>query len=101
MKLIMIDLDNTLINSDYQLNVAVKKFRDTIKELTKKNIKVGLCSDSATITLRQWTQKLQLTGPIIAERGAVICYDANSIETILDGPNTLVAGLSASISQAS
>ena len=88
MKLILLDLDNTLIDADYHLTVPEKEFHAVIQELTKKDIRVGLCSDSAVITLRQWADRLKLTGPIVAERGAVLWDSSQRIENILDVPGT-------------
>ena len=84
MKLVLLDLDNTLINSNYKLTVPEVKFRTVIQELARKDVQVGLCSDSATITLRQWADRLGLTGPIVAERGAVVWNPAEQIENILE-----------------
>ena len=88
MKLILLDLDNTLIDSGYNLNVPENKFRSLVQELADRNVCVGLCSDSAVITLRQWADRLGLTGPIIAERGAVVWDPALGTADIIDAPGT-------------
>ena len=72
MKLVLLDLDNTLVDANYCLTSPEEEFCDMVVKLAKKNVHIGLCSDSAIITLRQWTDRLDLTGPIIGERGAVI-----------------------------
>jgi len=84
MKLVLLDLDNTLIDADYCLTVPENKFRAVVRELTGNGVCIGLCSDSAIITLRQWADRLGLTGPIIAERGAVVWDSARQIGNILD-----------------
>lgn len=84
MKLILLDLDNTLIDADYRLTVPENEFRTVVQELASKDVRVGLCSDSAVITLRQWADRLGLTGPIVAERGAVVWDSARQTENILD-----------------
>ncbi len=84
MKIIFLDLDKTLINADYKLTVPENQFRLVVKKLLRKNICVGLCSDSAIITLREWSCHLGLTGPIIAERGAVIWDPVQQTENILN-----------------
>jgi hydroxymethylpyrimidine pyrophosphatase-like HAD family hydrolase len=89
MKLVLLDLDDTLIDTDYCLTVPENEFRAVIQELNDKGVCVGLCSDSAVITLRQWVDRLGLTGPIVAERGAVVWDSARQIENILDIPRTV------------
>lgn len=88
MKLILLDLDNTLIGADYRLTVSENEFRTVVQELANKDIRVGLCSDSAVITLRQWADHLGLTGPIVAERGAVIWDSAKQTEQIIEPSKT-------------
>lgn len=80
MKLVFLDLDSTLIDSDYKTTIPEKKFSSIVKELEKENVCIGLCSDSAVITLRQWSECLKLTGPIVAERGGVI-WSNNIVES--------------------
>lgn len=84
MKLVFLDLDNTLIDGDYRLNVSEHAFRAVVQELADKDVRVGLCSDSAVITLRQWADRLGLTGPIVAERGAVVWDPIQEIEEALE-----------------
>jgi len=88
MKLILLDLDNTLIDSDYNLNIPENEFRLEVQRLADRNICVGLCSDSAVITLKQWVGRLGLTGPIIAERGAVVWDHMLGTTDIIDVPGT-------------
>lgn len=84
MKLVLLDLDNTLIDGEYRLNVPENEFRSVVQELADKDVCVGLCSDSAVITLRQWADRLGLTGPIVAERGAVIWDSVKQTEHIIE-----------------
>ena len=88
MKLILLDLDNTLIDSDYNLNVSENEFRLEVQKLADRNVCVGLCSDSAVITLRQWAGRLGLTGPIVAERGGVVWSPITKTADIIDIPAT-------------
>lgn len=72
--LVLIDLDKTLIDANYKLTVPKERLKKIIQRLAGKKINVGLCSDSSVISLRQWAERLGITGPLIAERGA-ITYD--------------------------
>lgn len=72
MNIVLLDLDKTLIDPNYKLNVPESVFCDVIKKLLAKDTIVGLCSDSSVLTLNQWANRLGLTGPIVAERGSVI-----------------------------
>lgn len=83
MKLVLLDLDNTLIDANYRVTVPENEFRRIVEELAQKDICVGLCSDSAVETLRQWADRLGLAGPIVAERGAVVWDPARQIGNIL------------------
>jgi len=71
-KLVLIDLDNTLIDFNYRLTVPKEIFCEEVRELSNQDVCLGLCSDSAVITLRYWADYLAIKGPIVAERGAVI-----------------------------
>lgn len=88
MKLVLLDLDNTLIGADYNLTVSEDELRTTVSGLSKRDIRIGLCSDSALITLRQWSKRLKLTGPIVAERGAVIWDPIQQTEELIGTSTT-------------
>ena len=75
--LVLIDLDKTLIDSNYKLTVSEEKFQRIVKKLDDRKILVGLCSDSAIPSLVQWAKRLGIKGPLIAERGAVV-FDQES-----------------------
>jgi hydroxymethylpyrimidine pyrophosphatase-like HAD family hydrolase len=72
MKLVLFDVDGTLIDTDYNLTVPDEEFLAVIREAQDHEVMIGLCSDSATITLMQWSSRLALNGPIVAERGATV-----------------------------
>ncbi|TAN58745.1 hypothetical protein EPN15_00180 [Patescibacteria group bacterium] len=84
MKLVLLDLDNTLIDANYNLTAPKDELCAVVRELASRDIHIGLCSDSAVITLRQWTERLGLTGPIVAERGAVLWDAVEQTEEVLE-----------------
>lgn len=84
MKIVLLDLDNTLIDADYNLTSSEDELRLVARELAKRDVHIGLCSDSAVVTLRQWTKRLEFSGPIIAERGAVIWNSVLRREEVLE-----------------
>jgi len=88
MKIVLLDLDNTLIDADYNLTSSEDELRSIARELAKRDVHVGLCSDSAVITLKQWTNRLGFSGPIVAERGAVIWNLALQTEEVLEPSTT-------------
>lgn len=87
-KLVLIDLDNTLIDSDYKLSVPINDFRACAESLENVGVSIGLCSDSAVVTLQQWKNKLGIKGPVVAERGAVIWDPQGNNELILQPMET-------------
>lgn len=68
----LIDLDETLINKKYQLTIPEKTFKKIAGKLERQNIVMGLCSDSSVTSLKQWSDRLGISGPLIAECGAVV-----------------------------
>lgn len=82
--LALIDLDKTLIDANYRLTAPEEKFREIIRQLTDKKIIVGLCSDSAIMTLRQWAERFKITGPLIAERGAIVWNQETKSQELVD-----------------
>ncbi|MFA5886368.1 MAG: HAD hydrolase family protein [Patescibacteria group bacterium] len=70
--LVLIDLDLTLINREYNLTLPLDQVCAAISEAKKNGVMIGLNSDSSHHTLIDWYKKLGLDGPIILERGAVI-----------------------------
>ncbi len=86
--LVLIDLDKTLIDSNYKLTVSEGKFRKIVKKLNDRKILVGLCSDSAVPSLDQWAKRLGIKGPLIAERGAVVFDQESKTKKIVNSCET-------------
>lgn len=69
-KLLLFDLDKTLIDSDYQITDQEIFFE--IQRVQSLGWTLGLNSDSPLKTMQEWKKKLGLNGPLIAERGAIV-----------------------------
>lgn len=80
-RLVMIDLDKTLIDRNYQVSVpngeqlvamAVQACRD-------QGIEVGLASDTALVNLQEWAVRFGMGGPLIGEFGACVGLSSGEI----------------------
>lgn len=69
-RLILIDLDKTLIDATYQ--VTNIRIYDEIKRVQALGWQLGLSSDTPLEPLRRWLNEFGLNGPIVAERGALL-----------------------------
>jgi HAD superfamily hydrolase (TIGR01484 family) len=77
---ILIDLDNTLIDKNYAL--TDQSVIPALANLQLRGYQVGLSSDSGLTTLTDWSKKLMLNGPIIAERGAIVRTSTGNIRYV-------------------
>ncbi len=82
-RMIFLDVNGTLIPEDSQhgdiAEADLRDFQTEVSRLTASGIAVGLCSDSPLPQLQQFATKLGLTGPIIAENGAVVSYGTTRV----------------------
>ncbi|MFA5745070.1 MAG: HAD hydrolase family protein [Candidatus Paceibacterota bacterium] len=86
-KLVLIDLDKTLVDQNYQITISIEKLHETIRRARSHGLIVGLCSDSSATTLSRIALEYGIEGPIIAERGAMIKIGEEEIRVI---PDTVV-----------
>jgi len=75
-KLILIDLDKTLISSNYQITNNL--IFSTIKRVISSGWQVGISSDTPLTSLLEWRKKFSMNGPLIAERGALVWIPTDS-----------------------
>ena len=68
-KLVLVDLDKTLIDESYKLTDDLS---EVVELCRSKGIRLGLCSDSPLKPLMRWAEKLGFDGPIVAELGALV-----------------------------
>jgi len=71
-KLVLVDLDMTLIDRGYSLTLPPEQLIAAIVSAQAKGVVIGLNSDSNFPTLEAWHDRLGLNGPIISERGSRI-----------------------------
>lgn len=81
-KVVLIDLDKTLIDTSYKLT---DNLSEVVKLCRSKGVHLGLCSDTPLKPLMRWAEKLGFDGPIIAELGALV-YLPESKQTIITHP---------------
>jgi len=81
--LVFLDVNGTLIPDDSDGTIdheSLTVFKQVTSELKQKGFEIGLCSDSPLPQLKEFSQKLGLTGPIIAENGNIISYSGKEIK---------------------
>lgn len=71
-KIILIDLDKTIIDKNYQ--ITDESLLPVLQKAQEEGWVIGLSSDTPLAALKIWAKRLGVSGPILAERGAVI-YD--------------------------
>jgi hydroxymethylpyrimidine pyrophosphatase-like HAD family hydrolase len=71
-RIVLLDLDVTLVNRDHKLTVSEDSVRSVIDRVQAKDTLVGLNSDTALLPLKLWAQRLGLKGPLLAEKGQVL-----------------------------
>lgn len=71
-RVILLDIDETLLTPDYQLTVSIERFRHLVRSVQSDGTYVGLNSDTPLFPLRSWAHRLDLKGPLIGEKGQVL-----------------------------
>jgi len=80
--LVLVDLDKTLIDENYNPNMDVSSFRKIVTEVQNSGVTISLMSDSAGNTLKYWKEKFGFNGPIISENGIEIVWPNHSISVL-------------------
>ena len=83
MRLVLLDLDKTLIDERYRLTIDSARVVEVVTTCANAGISVGFCSDSPLLTLMQWAQQLHIGGPIVFEQGAGVYQSAAQTSTIV------------------
>jgi len=81
-KLVVSDLDGTLLNSDHEVTEASRK---TIEQLKENNIKFAIATGRIYSSASDIANELDLDAPVIACNGAVI-YDKKKEQILYDAP---------------
>lgn len=69
--LVLLDVDETLLDVNYQLTVPLGHWREAVDRAQARGATVGLNSDTSFPHLQRWARQYGIHGPIIAERGAL------------------------------
>lgn len=85
-KIVLLDLDGTVLNRDYQITVPEKIFKSSIKKFQSSKFVIGISSDSAADTIVKFMQVHGIIGPVIAEKGAFLIIKAKGFT---NGVNTI------------
>lgn len=74
--LVLLDVDKTIIDVDYQLNVPEEVFCSAIRAAQDAGVVIGINSDTPFGTLQEYAKRFGCDGPILAERGAVLAMSS-------------------------
>ncbi|MDD5342366.1 MAG: HAD hydrolase family protein [Patescibacteria group bacterium] len=71
-RLILCDLDMSLIGRDYQPTIQLDAFKLLVRQMMEAGDLFGLNSDTPYEPLRRWMGIFGFTGPIVSEKGAIV-----------------------------
>jgi hydroxymethylpyrimidine pyrophosphatase-like HAD family hydrolase len=71
-KIVLCDLDGTLIDKQYALTAPIDDVVKTIRKIKQEGWLVGMNSDTPFEPLRFWAKYLEMNGPVICEKGQVL-----------------------------
>lgn len=94
-QMVLIDLDRTLIDEDYQLREA--GLVDAIRQKRAEGWEIGLNSDTPLPTLNWWWHQLDMNGPIVCEKGAEVVYPEDDGLVVLTKAAVLIDAAKADI----
>jgi hydroxymethylpyrimidine pyrophosphatase-like HAD family hydrolase len=93
--MILIDLDRTLINEDYQ--ITDPRIAGAIGKKREEGWEIGLNSDTPFLTLYGWWRQLGMNGPIIIEKGAAAWHPEDDAEVVYTRAGSVVEASKANI----
>jgi len=79
--LVLMDVDKTIINEQYDLPVPREEFVAALARAQNAGITLGLNSDSALPTVLGWAKEWGINGPLLAEQ-SVLCLQDEGYRTI-------------------
>lgn len=77
-RVILCDLDGTLIDERYKLTAPLPALVDLLKRKQAEDVLVGLNSDTPILSLRGWARKLGMQGPLLGEKGQLLWLSPES-----------------------
>lgn len=84
-KLLLLDLDKTLIDAKYQ--IVDERIFSEIQRVQSLGWQLGLSSDTALEPLLGWRKRFGMNGPTIAEKGSVVCLPYGTEFTMREAQN--------------
>jgi hypothetical protein len=76
-KIILCDLDETLINREYELTVPIQVLISAIQAKQSNGCLIGLNSDTPLPALRNWADRFGMQGPLLCEKGQLLSLSPN------------------------
>lgn len=83
--LVLFDLDETLIDRQYQPNIAEQDLIAAFRTAIDKGFVLGLNSDSPHVSLQEKYGRWGMNGPVVSERGAAIVQPGGGVEVFAAG----------------
>ena len=78
-KLVLLNLDATLIDRDYKFTSPLHQLRGVVESLENMDWKIGLSSDTPLRVLIDWENEIGLNGPVVAEKGQLLMVNGKTI----------------------
>ena len=89
-KLLLLDLDRTLINNEYHLNVPLEHLKKSLKEAKSRGLTIGISSDSSAETISAYEKLFGIPGFIVAEKGAYLTRESDIRNGVLTIKQTFI-----------
>lgn len=72
-RIILCDLDSTLLDKRYELTVPLETLVNSVSAKQDEGYIIGLNSDTPLLPLQTWARRFGMQGPLLAEKGQVLC----------------------------
>jgi hydroxymethylpyrimidine pyrophosphatase-like HAD family hydrolase len=76
--IILCDLDGTLLNQRYEITAPLPDLVRAVSAKQEIGYSIGLNSDTPLLPLRTWARKFGMCGPLLGEKGRLLCVSPDS-----------------------